>query len=73
MNLSSLVSSYLNSPRLKARLVKSIRYNQDGAKHIMRKGTISDLLIARGDNQYHFEAKNTAITVTQDEIEFIKN
>jgi len=68
MKLSALTAAYATGPFLKARLRKGMRLN-DGT--VFRKGTMSDILIDKGDGTYHFEAKNLATTVSFDEIEII--
>jgi hypothetical protein len=68
MKLSDLIGSYVSQPRLKAKLKHGIKLD-NGER--LKKGTVSDLLIKKDNNTYHFEANNTACTVTVDEIEFI--
>lgn len=68
MKLSDMVRSYTSNPRGKAKLKKRIKLN-DGT--VFKKGTVSDLLIKKDDGSYHFEALNSACTVTSDEIEMI--
>lgn len=67
-SISDLVRSYGSSPRMKAKLKIEIKLD-DGTVYPI--GTVSDLLISKGNGQYHFEADNSACTVTANEIEFI--
>lgn len=66
--LSDLIRSYTSAPRMKAKLKKRIKLNTG---EVLKKGTVSDLLIEKDDGTYHFEAENTACIVTADEIEMI--
>jgi hypothetical protein len=66
------VSQYTLNPRAKARLKEDIQFNNtSGGKSTFKAGTISDLLIDRGDGLFHFEANNEAIVVDKSEIEMI--
>jgi hypothetical protein len=66
--LSDMITAYATRPFLKARLKIRIKLD-DGT--IYRKGTVSELLIDKGNGTYHFEAKGSACTVTDGEIELI--
>jgi len=68
MKLSELISSYTANMRLKARLKEDIQLN---CGTVLKKGTVSALLIDKGNGEYHFEAENTACTVIASELEFI--
>ena len=63
-----MIIAYAIRPGLKARLKIRIKLD-DGT--IYRKGTVSELLIDKGNGTYHFEAKGSATTVTAEEIELI--
>lgn len=70
--LIDLIRNY--RPSLKGKLKKQIKVvvcPTTQQKKILRKGTVSDILIPKGDGTYHFEANNIAITVTADEIEIL--
>jgi hypothetical protein len=68
MKLSDMVALYARNPRAKAKLKKRIKLD-DGTT--FKKGTVSELLIDKGDGTYHFEANHSACTVKADEIEFL--
>lgn len=62
---SDLIKNYTANINLKAKLKKRITIDNGT---VLKKGTVSDLLIDMGDGKYHFEANQTACTVTADEI-----
>jgi hypothetical protein len=68
MKLSEMITSYVSNPRSKAKLKKRLKLD-DGT--VYKKGTVSEILIKKNDGTYHFEANNSACTVTEDELEFI--
>jgi hypothetical protein len=68
MKLSDMVRAYTSNTKLKAKLKKRIKLDNGD---VLKKGTVSDLLIDKGNGEYHFEANNTACTVKRDEIEII--
>jgi hypothetical protein len=68
MKISQMVASWASNPKAKAKLKVQIELD-DGT--VFEVGTVSDLLIAKGDGKYHFESDHSACTVTEDEIEFI--
>lgn len=68
MKLSALIASYTSNMKLKAKLNRQIKLD-DGT--VFRKGTVSDILIKKDEDTYHFEAKNSACTVKASEITFI--
>lgn len=67
--ISQFVDLYIAQPRLKGKLLIEINVN-DGTFYPI--GTESDLLIYKGEGMYHFEADNTAVIVSRDEIEFVE-
>lgn len=68
MKLTDMVKSYTRNPKAKARLRERIKLDNGD---VLEKGTVSELLIAKGNGKYHFEADHTACTVNENEIEFI--
>jgi len=68
MSMMDLIMRAARNRRAKAKLTKAIKLNNG---RTLKKGTVSDLLIDKGDGTYHFEANDTACTVTSDEIEMI--
>ena len=71
MKLTHLITQYGRSPFLKATLVKDIEFTDNsGNRQIFKAGSLSDLLIDRGDGTYHFECNNHAIIVEDHEICF---
>jgi len=63
-----MIASYTSNMRLKAKLKKQIKLDNGT---VFKKGTVSELLIAKENNTYHFEAKNQACTVDKQELEFL--
>lgn len=68
MRISDMIASYINEPKLKAKLKQEIKLD-DGT--VFEAGTVSELLIKKHDGSYHFESLNSACTVKVEEIEFI--
>lgn len=68
MKLSDMISSYINAPKLKAKLKQEIKLD-DGT--VFEAGTVSQLLIKKHDGSYHFESMDSACTVKSEELEFI--
>lgn len=72
MKLSEMITAYIKNIGLKAKLKKQIKIvHSDGSKEIIRKGTVSQLLIETSPGVYHFEVGQKACTVSADEIELI--
>lgn len=69
MKLSDMINSYLRAPRMYAKLKIEITLD-DGT--VFAPGTISEILIQTAEDTYHFEANNTACTVSASEIEIIE-
>jgi hypothetical protein len=69
MKISDLVRNAARHPGLRARLVRDIELDTGV---VLREGTVSTLLVPRGDGTYHFEACDTACAVTRGEIAFLK-
>ncbi len=68
MKLSDMVAAYTKNIGNKAKLKKQIKLNNGIT---LKKGTVSVILIDKGNGKYHFEANNTATTVDVSEIEFV--
>lgn len=70
MKLSDLITQHTKSMALQGKLLKRITLD-DGT--VYKKGTVSEILIDKGNDTYHFEANNSACTVKADEIEILSN
>lgn len=69
MKLSDLVKSYCQNTRMKGRLVEDIDL---GDGRVIKKGTVSCLLIPKGDGEYHFETSDDeAFTAARSDFELI--
>ena len=69
--LSNMIKSYTSNMKLQGRLKVNIKFVENGTKMSFKKGQLSELLIKKSDDTYYFEADNSAITVTKDEIEIL--
>lgn len=65
MNITDMVTSYAENPRLRGRLKVEFTVDNDT---LFKKGLVSDLLIELADGSYHFEALDTACKVQPHEI-----
>lgn len=69
MNISDMVKSYLEDIKSKASLNKEIKLSNG---KVLKKGTVSQILIKKDNGNYHFEVNDNACEVTKEEITFIK-
>ncbi len=69
MKISEIVLRYAQNRKLKGKLTQDISLNTDV---VLKKGTVSTILVDKGDGTFHFEVGDDAFSAQQEDFEFVE-